>query len=96
MFVVTSLEDETGFRCVDIIELNSSSFCFKEYRREPEDTGWHLVADYSSLTYTTFAQCFFAAEKAIGWLGITKLSSGLPSHEKGSARRNSFSNSDQS
>ena len=46
--VVLSIEDEDGLRCVDIYPRGDGCFVFKEYRRDPEDSGaWSLVGDYS-------------------------------------------------
>src|SRR5215469_14791547 len=48
--VLASLEDAEGFRCVDIVRLPDGMFVFKEFRRDPEDSGrWTLVADYSHM-----------------------------------------------
>jgi hypothetical protein len=66
--VVTSLEDAEGLRCVDIIKRTDGLFTFKEFRRDPEDSGrWTLVADYSQRTYASKTDALRAAASSLAW-----------------------------
>ena len=67
--VILSLEDAEGLRCVDVFMRADGTFGFKEYRRDPEDSGrWSLIADYSGLSYTTREDALRAASANISWL----------------------------
>ena len=71
--ILQSIEDAEGFRCVDIFARADGSFGFREYRRDPEDSGgWSLVADYSGLSYATAEGAVRAAAAAIPWLGALR------------------------
>ncbi len=68
MKVVTSLEDADGARCVDLFVREDGSFGFKEFRRDPEDSGrWTLVGDYSGLRCSSRDEALAAAAGAIDW-----------------------------
>lgn len=68
MTVVLSLEDPEGMRCVDIFVRADGTFGFKEFRRDPEDSGrWSLVADYSGVIYKTKNEALQGATATIGW-----------------------------
>jgi len=67
--VLVSLEDADGFRCVDIFQRGDGSFGFKEFRRDPEDSGrWTLVGDYAQHSCATREHAIDAAAALIGWL----------------------------
>jgi len=71
--VVASLEDPEGLRCVDILERHDGGFAFKEFRRDPEDSGrWTLVGDYSRLVYPTREAALQAARSALPWFGASE------------------------
>jgi hypothetical protein len=66
--VLASLEDAEGFRCVDLVRLPDGMFVFKEFRRDPEDSGrWTLVADYSHMKFGSQAEALEAARANISW-----------------------------
>ncbi len=68
--VVVSVEDSEGSRCVDVIRRPDGAFCFKEFRRDPEDGGrWSVTADYSTATYASQEDTLCAARLVISWLG---------------------------
>jgi hypothetical protein len=53
-------------RCVDVIRRADGFFCFKEFRRDPEDGGrWSVTADYSAATYLTEEDALRAARSTI-------------------------------
>jgi len=65
-----SVEDCEGIRCVDLIQRADGVFCFKEFRRDPEDFGrWSVTADYSNRTFLTRDEAWRAARSTISWLG---------------------------
>jgi hypothetical protein len=63
MPIVTSIEDEEGLRCVDII-----TFVIRECRRDPEARRWSIVSDYSGLVFPTKAAAIDTAKTAFPWL----------------------------
>jgi hypothetical protein len=70
--VLASLEDEDGFRCVDVFQRHDRSFGFKEFRRDPEDCGqWTLVGDYSRQVYSTQEAALHAARAALPWFAAS-------------------------
>jgi enoyl-CoA hydratase/carnithine racemase len=67
--VVRSLHNDTVDRCVDIIKRSDGTFGFKEFRRDPEDSGgWTLVGDNQHRTYATEDAAIAAARAAVAWL----------------------------
>jgi hypothetical protein len=71
--VLKSLEDVEGFRCVDIFRRLDGTFGFKEYRRDPEDSGrWTLVEDFSHLCYSTEREALSAASQSVPWLSTSR------------------------
>jgi hypothetical protein len=69
MEVVESLEDDDGLRCVDMISNSDGTFCFKEFRRDPEGGGgWLVTADYSALRFSSKTEAWAAARNTVGWL----------------------------
>jgi hypothetical protein len=70
--VLVSLEDTDGFRCVDVFQRHDGSFGFKEFRRDPEDSGqWTLVGDYSYQVYPTQEAALQAARTALPWFATS-------------------------
>jgi len=71
--VLKNLEDAEGFRCVDIFQRPDGTFGFKEFRRDPEDSGrWSLVEDFSYLSYATESEALSAARQSVPWLSAAK------------------------
>ena len=66
--VIVSLEDETGDRCVDILDLRDGCFGFVECRRDPEDGhGWrHLEPATGGFDSEVSARA--AAKQTVTWL----------------------------
>jgi hypothetical protein len=70
--VIRNLEDADGFRCVDIFERPDGSYGFKEFRRDPEDTGhWTLIGDYSHRNYATTDDALREAATSLPWLAAS-------------------------
>jgi hypothetical protein len=66
--VLASLEEAEGFRCVDLVRLPDGMFVFKEFRRDPEDSGrWTLVADFSHMKFRSKAEALEVARASISW-----------------------------
>jgi hypothetical protein len=67
--VITSLHNDEVDRCVDIVKQGDGTFVFKEFRRDPEDSGgWTLVSYNPAAVYATEAQALAAARASIAWL----------------------------
>jgi hypothetical protein len=67
--VVTSLHNDDVDRCVDIIKHADGSFGFKEFRRDPEDSGgWTLIAFNPRARYASAAEAIAAATTLVAWL----------------------------
>jgi hypothetical protein len=67
--VVRSLHNEEVDRCVDIVRRPDGTFGFKEFRRDPEDSGaWTLVGENPKASYATEQQAEAAARTAVAWL----------------------------
>lgn len=64
--VVTSLEDDTGEHCVDILQHADGQFTYAEYIRD--DDGWHLAEGDNSGVFKTQYAAYLAAVKTISWL----------------------------
>lgn len=64
--VVTSLEDDTGEHCVDILQHEDGKFTFAEYIRDED--GWHLAEGEDSDVFNTQYAAYLGAVKAIAWL----------------------------
>ena len=65
---IISFEDESGFQCVDIIMINSSSFTFKLFRRDPEDPrGWFPTSTFGD-QYTSKQEAISEAINEVDWL----------------------------
>ena len=66
-FVCLSMEDDSGDRCVDIVN-DRGDFGFVECRRDPEDpTGWRYLSPVRS-GYDTPKAAIVAARGAVGWM----------------------------
>ena len=67
--VLTSIEDESGDRCVDIIRLSDGQFAYRESRRDPEDGhGWRYLSNAPPQTFDSEDAARQAAAKDIGWM----------------------------
>lgn len=67
--VLTSLEDETGDRCVDIIRQVDGRFTYRECRRDPEDGhGWRYLSEADPPSFENEAAARKAASDHVGWL----------------------------
>ncbi len=66
--VIRSLEDPSGFRCLDLVRLPGGAVGFAECRRDPEDGhGWRPVGGVSG-RYAGEAEALAAACQAVPWL----------------------------
>ncbi len=67
--VVATLHNPAADRCVKIVKGDDGAFGFKEFRRDPEDSGgWTVVADNSQALYASKDQALAAAQGAVPWL----------------------------
>ena len=67
--VVTSLHNDDVDRCVDIVRHPDGTFGFKEFRRDPEDSGgWTLIAYNPRAAYASEGEAIAAARAAVAWL----------------------------
>jgi hypothetical protein len=67
--VLTSIEDDTGARCVDIFIRPDGSHGYREYRRDPEDgRGWAAIGDEPAGSFATKEEAIDAALKSVAWL----------------------------
>ena len=64
--IVSSIEDDAGEYCVDILEHVDGKFTFAEYIREED--GWHLTDAPESDVYATQYAAYLGAVKSIAWL----------------------------
>ena len=64
--VVSSLEEDDGAYCVDILQHSDGTFTFAEYIREED--GWHLAEGEDSGVYKTEYDAYLAAVKSVEWL----------------------------
>ena len=73
--VVTSLHNDEVDRCVDIFVRADGTFGFKEFRRDPEDSGgWTLVSYNPQGVYATEQQALAAAQLGVAWLRDRRIS----------------------
>lgn len=69
--VLHSIEDDTGDRCVDILQLADGQFTYRECRRDPEDGhGWRHLSGTIFATFDTAAAARQAAQTEVAWLNI--------------------------
>lgn len=67
--VVSSLEDDTGAHCVDILRTVDGMFTFIEYARDADDPdAWHPREDAQAPEFATEYAAYVAATKACDWL----------------------------
>ena len=67
--VLSSVEDDSGDRCVDILRLPNGQFAYRECRRDPEDShGWRYLSEAPPDRFETEAAAREAAAKDIGWM----------------------------
>ena len=71
--VVTSIENQTGDRCVDIFVRADGTFGFEEYRRDYEDaSGWFPLNYYSQLVFDTEEDALAQAKSRVAWMVVDK------------------------
>jgi len=67
--VLTSLENSTRDRCVDIFVRADGTFGFEEYRRDPEDlSGWLPLHRYSHRVFSTAEDALAQAKSTVAWM----------------------------
>jgi hypothetical protein len=75
MKAIASIPDADGLRCVDILLHADGRFSFREFRRDPEDTGrWTLTKDYADRIFVTREEAMRAACLTIAWLDAIMVS----------------------
>ena len=66
--VMTSMEDTTGLRCIDVYRTQDGTVFWDEWRRDPEDpSGWHPTGRRDG-PYKNKGTAVEAAKSAIDWL----------------------------
>ncbi len=69
--VLLSIEDDTGDRCVDIIQTAADAFCYRECRRDPEDGhGWRHLSGAVADSYPSVDEACAAARRDVPWLTV--------------------------
>jgi len=69
--VVTSIENQTGDRCVDIFVRADGTFGFEEYRRDHEDgKGWFPINYYSQQVFDTEEDALAQAKSRVAWMVV--------------------------
>jgi len=67
--VVSSINEEGGFLCVDVFKRPNGTFGFEEYRSDPESgEGWFPIGSYCDNVFTGYDEAITAAHKAVPWL----------------------------
>jgi hypothetical protein len=67
--VLTSLENSTGDRCVDVFVRADGTFGFEEHRRDAEDgRGWFPLHRYSHLVFSTAEDALAQARSKVEWM----------------------------
>lgn len=67
--VVTTLEDDTGEFCVDVLRHPEGHFTYVEYARDTDDEdAWHVRADGDTKTYPSQYAAYAAATRNVAWL----------------------------
>jgi hypothetical protein len=67
--VLTSLENRTADRCVDIFVRDDGTFGFEEYRRDHEDgKGWFPLHRYSHQVFDTAERALAQAQSTVAWM----------------------------
>tara|TARA_A100001391_G_scaffold42748_1_gene24840 strand:- start:538 stop:786 length:249 start_codon:yes stop_codon:yes gene_type:complete len=64
-----SINDESGQRCVDLVQSGDAAWHWQECRRDPEDAhGWRIVTRVPDASYGSLEEAARAAQDAIAWL----------------------------
>lgn len=64
--IVSSVEDETGTRCLDILKHPDGVFTFAEYEQSGDD--WQLVGESDGEGFATEYGAYLAAARAVEWM----------------------------
>ena len=66
--VMTSLEDTTGIRCIDVYRTRDGKVFWDEWRRDPEDpSGWHPTGRRDG-PYNGKGAAVEAAKSTVDWI----------------------------
>ena len=66
--VIRSINDQTGLRCLDLVQSSGGSVTWLECRRDPEDSfGWRVIG-YSETAFPDAGAALADARGAVGWL----------------------------
>jgi len=67
--VVSTLDDDSGMHCVDIVKTADGQFSYVEYARDADDPdAWHSREDADAPLFRTEYAAYMAATKACPWL----------------------------
>lgn len=70
--VLTSINSEGAYRCVDVFLRPDGTYGFEEYRRDAEDgRGWFAVGFFDSLVFDSEEDALAEARLQIVWLDGT-------------------------
>ncbi|WP_127558054.1 hypothetical protein [Nioella ostreopsis] len=66
--VTRSINDQTGLRCLDLVQTDAGSHIWLECRRDPEDShGWRVVF-YAAKEFASVAEAWSDARERVAWL----------------------------
>jgi hypothetical protein len=66
--VTRSINDQTGLRCLDLVQTGQGRHIWLECRRDPEDSfGWRVVF-YAADEFTSEAEALSDAMGRVAWL----------------------------
>lgn len=66
--VIRSINDQTGLRCVDLVQTGPDRHIWLECRRDPEDChGWRVVF-YAAEEFASAAEALADARGRVAWL----------------------------
>lgn len=66
--VTRSINDQTGLRCLDLVQIDQGRHIWLECRRDPEDShGWRVVF-YAEDEFASAAEALRDARERVAWL----------------------------
>jgi hypothetical protein len=66
--VTRSINDQTGLRCLDLVQIGPERHIWLECRRDPEDShGWRVVF-YAADEFASECEVLRDARRSVAWL----------------------------
>lgn len=66
--VTRSINDQTGLRCLDLVQTGAARHIWQECRRDPEDShGWRVIYNAAD-EFTSVAEALNDARGHVAWL----------------------------